>query len=98
MAEQSVDRHRPQGEVAYLPPSAPPTNHGHTVAAWTTVVVVLIGSTVAGLGVLFAVVWMFWAGLVIVLVGVIAGRVLKAMGHGQGGARTIARQAGSAHH
>ena len=98
MAEQSVDRPRQQGEVAHLPPSAPPTNHGHTVAAWTTVIIVLAGSLVAGVGVLLAIVWMFWAGLAIVLIGVIVGRVLKGMGYGQGGARTAERQAGSAHH
>jgi hypothetical protein len=98
MAEQSVDRPRQQGEVAHLPPSAPPTNHGHTVAAWTTVVIVLVGSLVACVGVLVAIVWMFWAGLAVVLIGVIVGRVLKGMGYGQGGARTAERQAGSAHH
>ena len=53
MADQSVERRAesavpaqaPIRDLSYLPPSAPPTNHGHTTAAWTTVIVVLTSST-----------------------------------------------------
>ena len=85
-------------DLSYLPPSSPPGNHGHTTAAWTTVVLVLAGATVAAVAVLFALVWLFWLGLGVVVVGVVAGKVLQALGHGQGGASTLARQARTGAH
>jgi len=93
MADPSVERSTPQSETAHLPPSAPWTNHGHTVAAWTAVIVVLIGGIVAALGVLIALVWLFWVGLAVVGLGVVAGKVLQMAGYGQGGANTFAKQA-----
>ncbi len=63
--------------------AAPPRNHGHTLAAWVTVVVVLLGAVVSSLAVIAALPVLFWAGLVVVVVGVVAGRVLKMLGFGQ---------------
>ncbi|MCL3861878.1 HGxxPAAW family protein [Actinotalea sp. K2] len=88
MADKSFDR---SSERAYLPPSAPPTNHGHTTAAWTTVILVLVGAVVASLAVMGSLVWLFWVGLGIVLLGVIVGRVLKMLGFGQPGPSTDSR-------
>ncbi len=99
MVEQSV---RPQGavtaaqqtprtETLRLPPQAPPTNHGHTSAAWTTTVVVLIGSTAAALGLVFALWWLFWVGMGVALAGVVVGKVMQVLGHGQGGKYTVAK-------
>jgi len=96
MSDQSVERRTT--EVMHLPPSAPPTNHGHTLAAWTTTVVVLVGTTIAALGVTFALVWLFWVGMGVVLAGVVAGKVLQVLGYGQGGARTIEREKRSGGH
>ncbi len=79
MAEQPHDR----AEEARLPEAAPPTNHGHTVAAWVTVSVVMVGAVVASAGVLATAAPLFWAGLVVCVLGVVAGRVLRAMGLGQ---------------
>ena len=39
-------------EIAYLPPAAPPTNHGHTVAAWFTMIGIMVGALVSAIGVL----------------------------------------------
>lgn len=105
MAEHSVDRRAtgstptgsPAHEVVHLPLSSPPRNHGHTTAAWTTVVLVLVGFTVSALAVTFALVWLFWAGMGVILLGVVAGKVLQILGHGQGGAATLAKQARSTH-
>ncbi len=80
MGHSSPDR---AAERAYLPRAAPPTNHGHTTAAWVTVVLVLLGATVSSLAVMGALVWLFWVGMGIVVVGLIAGRVLKMLGFGQ---------------
>jgi hypothetical protein len=101
MADHSL-AHRAQNptrtESVHLPPSAAPTNHGRTVAAWTTTWVVVAGGLVAALAVTFAVVWLFWVGLAVCLVGVVLGLVLRSAGFGQGGAKTLERQARTGGH
>src|SRR6476469_1743119 len=57
--------------------------HGHSVAAWTAVTILLVASAIMSLAVVLASVWMFVAGGVLVLVGVIAGKVLAMAGFGQ---------------
>jgi cyanate permease len=44
-------------------------NHGNTPAAWTAVIVALVGFTVGGIGLMFSPVSMvlFWIGVVIVV-------------------------------
>ncbi len=46
-------------------------NHGNTPAAWTAVIVALVGFVVGGVGLMLSPVSMplFWAGVVIVLAG-----------------------------
>ena len=65
MADRTL-AHRAQNvtvtEKLNLPPTAAPTNHGKTVAAWFTTYAVIIAFTVAGLGVAFALTWLFWVG------------------------------------
>lgn len=80
MGHTSHDR---SAELAYLPPAAPPTNHGHTTAAWVTVTLVLLGAVISSLAVMGAIVWLFWVGLGVVVAGLVAGRVLKMLGFGQ---------------
>jgi hypothetical protein len=70
-------------EIAYLPPAVPPANHGHTVAAWTAMIGVMIGALVAAIGVTVAQPVIFWIGLGVVALAVIAGLVLRNMGFGQ---------------
>ncbi|MBO9567515.1 MULTISPECIES: HGxxPAAW family protein [Cellulomonas] len=84
-------QHPTRTETVHLPPSTPPTNHGRTVAAWTTTWVVVAGALVAALGVAFALVWLFWVGMAIAVGGLVLGKVLQLLGHGQGGAATLAR-------
>ena len=43
-------------------------------------------------------VWLFWVGLALVALGLVAGKVLQASGHGQGGAKTRARAARTGGH
>ncbi|UZN01584.1 HGxxPAAW family protein [Cellulomonas sp. S1-8] len=94
MADHSL-AHRAQNttrtETVHLPPTTAPTNHGRTVAAWTTTWTVVGGSVVAALGVTFALVWLFWVGMAVMVAGVVLGKVLQLLGHGQGGAATLAR-------
>ncbi|WP_066588053.1 HGxxPAAW family protein [Cellulomonas timonensis] len=101
MAEQTVERRPGSGaptgstseETVTLPLTTPPTNHGHTNASWTLVVFVLVGFTAAGLALVFAQPWLFWTGMAVVVLGVIVGKVMQILGHGQGGAATLAKQA-----
>ncbi|MGV8978632.1 MAG: HGxxPAAW family protein [Cellulomonas sp.] len=106
MADQSVERRAeaavaaPAGarDLSYLPPSAPPANHGHTTAAWTTVIVILVGAMISAVSMIFAAVPLVWAGGGIIVLGVVAGKVLQILGYGQGGAMTLAKQARTGGH
>ena len=57
-------------------------SHGHSVAAWTAVVVILVGSVVMSLAVVFPSLTWFKIGAVIVVLGIIAGKVLAMAGYG----------------
>jgi hypothetical protein len=85
-------------EKLNLPPTAAPTNHGKTVAAWFTTYAVIVAFLVAGLGVAFALAWLFWVGIGLVALSLIIARVLVAAGYGQGGAKTRARQSSHGGH
>ena len=82
MDDRSVDR---SAETAHLPVASPPRNHGHTVAAWVLVALVLVGAVVAGLALMGDILWLFWTGRAVVVLGVVLGRVLKMLGFGQPG-------------
>lgn len=101
MADRTL-AHRAQNvtvtEKLNLPPTAAPTNHGKTVAAWFTTYAVVIAFTVAGLGVAFALVWLFWVGIGLIVLSLIVSRLLVAAGYGQGGAKTRAHQANHGGH
>ncbi|MCC2333377.1 HGxxPAAW family protein [Cellulomonas wangsupingiae] len=94
MADHSL-AHRAQTptrtETVHLPPTTPPTNHGRTLAAWTTTWSVVLGAVVAALGVTFTLAWLFWVGMAVIAAGLVLGKVLQLLGHGQGGAATLAR-------
>ena len=85
-------------ETMHLPPTAAPTNHGKTFAAWFTTYGVIISFTIAALGVAFAQVWLFWVGMALVAATLIVAKVLQVAGHGQGGDKTRARQARTGGH
>ncbi|MCV2394792.1 hypothetical protein OEB99_10775 [Actinotalea sp. M2MS4P-6] len=70
-------------EQANLPVSAPPANHGNTLAAWVTVVIILIGGLTSTLSIMFSVMPLFWVGLGVVLVGLVVGKVMRMLGMGQ---------------
>ncbi|MFD9435375.1 HGxxPAAW family protein [Streptomyces sp. NPDC060002] len=58
------------------------SSHGHTPAAWTGVIIVFIGFTVAGAFMVMAEPLGFWAGMVIVALGGVVGGIMRAMGLG----------------
>ena len=57
-------------------------DHGHSVAAWTAVIIILIGAAVASWAVVIASVVLFWVGIGICVVGAVVGKVLGMAGYG----------------
>jgi hypothetical protein len=57
-------------------------HHGNTPAAWTGVLIILVGFVVGGLGLVIASWTMFWVGVVIIALGPIVGKVMQKMGLG----------------
>ncbi len=68
------------------------SGHGSSPAAWTAVVIMLVGFTIATAFLFLNVIPLVWLGAVLVPIGLIVGGVLKAVGLGVGGHR-----AGGAH-
>lgn len=70
-------------ELARLPLAAPPSNHGRTTAAWVTVTLVIVGFVVSSVAFVIPLPWLVWAGMGVVVAGLVAGRVLRMLGLGQ---------------
>ena len=58
-------------------------NHGQTPAAWTLSIIVMLAFLVGSIGVIMANQVIFWSGVALIGVGVIAGKVLASMGFGK---------------
>ena len=58
-------------------------SHGSTPAAWTLVVLIIIGFTVSTVGLVIGQWPVFWAGAGIVVLGAIVGGVMKKAGLGK---------------
>jgi hypothetical protein len=61
--------------------------HGNSPAAWTAVVVMLVGIAIGTVAFFFAIVWLVWASAALVVVGALIGWILARAGFGVGGAR-----------
>ncbi|MEH0579920.1 MULTISPECIES: HGxxPAAW family protein [Streptomyces] len=59
------------------------SSHGHTPAAWTGVIIAIIGFTVAGAFMVMAEPLGFWAGMAIVALSGVVGLAMRAAGLGQ---------------
>ena len=57
-------------------------DHGHSVAAWTGVGIILVGSALASWAVVATSQVLFWIGIAICLIGAVAGKVLSLAGYG----------------
>lgn len=57
--------------------------HGSSPAAWTAVLICLVGFTIAGVGMLIGPNWIvFWIGVVVTLASGLVGKVMSAAGLG----------------
>ncbi len=61
--------------------------HGNSPAAWAAVVIMLVGFTVGTVAFVLAVEWLVWASAGVVVIGLIVGAVLAALGWGVRGHR-----------
>ncbi|WP_104111647.1 MULTISPECIES: HGxxPAAW family protein [unclassified Arthrobacter] len=63
--------------------------HGNSPAAWSSVLVMLVGALVACIAFVIGAeaTLVFWIGVAVIAVGVILGPVLKAAGYGVGGSK-----------
>jgi hypothetical protein len=68
--------------------------HGHSPAAWTAVVVMLIAFAVGTVAFFLDIAWLVWASAGLLVVGAILGGVLTKLGYGVGGHRFTSK----AHH
>jgi hypothetical protein len=67
------------------------SGHGHSPAAWTAVVVMLAAVLIGTVAFFFALEWLVWASVVVLLLGLVAGWLLARAGYGAGGAKVAAR-------
>ncbi|WGW13773.1 HGxxPAAW family protein [Saxibacter everestensis] len=65
--------------------------HGHSIAGWTTVLIMLGGCLISAAAFFLASVTVFWIGMAVAVVGLIVGWILRRVGFGVGGSRTSAR-------
>ena len=57
-------------------------HHGNTPAAWTGVLIILVGFVVGGLGLVIGSWLVFWVGVILCPVGAVVGKVMQKMGLG----------------
>lgn len=57
-------------------------HHGNTPAAWTGVMIILLGFIVGGIGLVVSSMVLFWIGVALAPIGVIIGKVMQKMGLG----------------
>jgi hypothetical protein len=57
-------------------------HHGNTPAAWTGVMIILVGFVVGGIGMVVENWTMFWVGVALLPIGAIVGKVMAMMGLG----------------
>jgi Family of unknown function (DUF6704) len=57
-------------------------SHGHSVAAWSAVTIILVGALVMALAVVFPSVLLFVVGALVAVTGVVVGKLLAMAGYG----------------
>jgi hypothetical protein len=57
-------------------------NHGNTPAAWTAVLLILASFVVGGIGLMIGSMAVFWIGVALTPLGLVAGLTMSKMGYG----------------
>ncbi|NKX56022.1 HGxxPAAW family protein [Arthrobacter mobilis] len=66
---------------------AEPIGHGNSPAAWTCVLIMLVGAVAAAIGFIIASHLVFWISIAVMVVGLIVGGIMKKAGYGVGGSK-----------
>lgn len=66
--------------------------HGHSPAAWTAVIIMLVAITIGTTAYFFELEWLVWASAALVVVGLIVGWALSKAGYGVGGDKYTAKE------
>lgn len=66
--------------------------HGNSPAAWTAVVIMLVGFSVGTIAFFFDVPLVVWISAVVVILGWVTGGVLARMGYGVAGTRVVKKE------
>jgi hypothetical protein len=57
-------------------------HHGNTPAAWTGVMIILLGFVVGGIGLIIGSMLLFWIGVALGPAGAIVGKIMQKLGMG----------------
>ncbi|NKX49492.1 hypothetical protein HER39_02625 [Arthrobacter deserti] len=66
---------------------AEPVGHGNSPAAWTCVLIMLVGSVAAAVGFIIASHLVFWSSVAVMVIGLIVGGIMRKAGYGVGGSK-----------
>ena len=86
MSNETVDKNRPSATTEDRA-HAPELGHGNSPAAWTCVIVMLIGALIMSIAYVIANTPIFIAGGVVMVLGLLAGWIMRKAGYGVGGSK-----------
>jgi carbon starvation protein CstA len=66
--------------------------HGHSPAAWTTVIIMLIGFVIGTVAFYLELPWVVVGAACLALIGLIVGFVMRKLGYGVGGSKIQAKE------
>ncbi|MDZ8276063.1 DUF6704 family protein [Microbacterium aquimaris] len=66
--------------------------HGHSPAAWTAVVIMLVGFAIGTTAFFLDIPWLVWASAVLVVVGLVVGWAMAKAGYGVNGPKYTAKE------
>ncbi|MBD7993945.1 hypothetical protein H9639_01350 [Arthrobacter sp. Sa2CUA1] len=90
MSTNAIDQHetKPENEAeAHASIHDETIGHGNTPAAWTCVLIMIVGALVSSIGFVLASWVVFGGGLGLMAVGLIVGWVMRKAGYGVGGSK-----------
>ncbi|WP_221584395.1 HGxxPAAW family protein [Microbacterium sp. G2-8] len=59
--------------------------HGDSPAAWTNIIIMLIGLSIGTVALFFWMIWLVWVGVAITVLGPIVGLIMSKLGFGVNG-------------
>ncbi len=66
--------------------------HGHSPAAWTTVVIMLVAISLGTLFFFLDMPMLVWLSVVLLVIGLVVGFIMTKAGYGVGGSKTVSKQ------